>query len=202
MRVLGLTDGSVMASAALKPFDGLITLDTHILPNPLPHALRKCDLVVISLSHFHGNSLNKMVGWLLAHRIESVPRILCVPLDDLARLAGELRASNTKVLALPVDPAALLDLVEKFDSRFAKIRKMPRRKSAAAVSALSRSFGGMIGAKDVDPIELVTAIALATEEVCTALDTDGLGDWLTTVASYHSYTARHCMAVAGFAAQW
>lgn len=202
MKVLGLTDGSVEALDALAAFDGLMTVNTHVLPNKVPQALREADVVVLALSSFPGNSLNKMVGWLLSQRIEAIPRILCLPPADVARLSSELRAANMKVLTMPVDSEAMLNAVEGLDKRFAKLRSRPRRKSASAVQSLSRTFGGMLGARDADPQKMVSAVSRATDEVTTALDNDGLGEWLDSVASYHSYTARHCMAVAGFAAQW
>ncbi|MBV6657592.1 MAG: HD domain-containing protein [Devosiaceae bacterium] len=202
MKVLALTDGSVQALQALSAFDGLVAVNTHVLPNRVPQPLRDADIVVIALASFPGSSLNKMVGWLLSQRIESIPRIICLPPDDLARLSGELRASNTKVLSMPVDPEAILEAVETLDKRFKKIRNAPRRRSATAVQSLSRTFGGLLGSSNANPEDVVKTVGAATDEVSDALDNEGLGPWLDSVASYHSYTARHCMAVAGFAAQW
>ncbi|MEM1288454.1 MAG: HD domain-containing phosphohydrolase [Pseudomonadota bacterium] len=202
MRILALTDGSVQALQALSAFDGLLSVNTHVLPNPIPKPLREADVVVIALGSFPASSLNKMVGWLLSQRVESIPRIICLPSDDLSRLSAAFKAANTRVLAMPVDPEALLAAVEGLDRRFAKVRNAPRKVSRKAAQSLSRTFSGLLGGKDADPDEVIGAVSAATDEVADALDNDGLGDWLDSVASYHSYTARHCMAVAGFAAQW
>ncbi|MEM6382336.1 MAG: HD domain-containing phosphohydrolase [Pseudomonadota bacterium] len=202
MKILALTDGSVEAVNALAAFDGVMPVDTHVLPNRVPAVLRDADIVVIALSSFPANSLNKMVGWLLSQRIEQIPRILCLPGKDLARLAHELGGSNTTVISMPVDPQAMLDAVQRLDKRFVKLLAKPRLPAAKAAQSLSRTFGGVFGSKDADPMKVIGAVESATDDVTTALDNDGLGAWLDSVANYHSYTARHCMAVAGFAAQW
>lgn len=202
MRVLALMDGSPDAMESLTAFDGIVHLDSHLLPYPLPPELRNPDIVVIALSHFPGSSIFKMISWLASQNIAKKPRVICLPPSDLSRLSSELRDSGSQVIAMPASKDALLESVERLDRRFAKFRAAARRKTPATVQSLSRTFGGLLGRKGADPTKMVEAVSDATEEVTQAMDDDGLGDWLRSVKNYHSYTARHCMSVAGFAAQW
>lgn len=207
MKILALTDGSQQASAALQALDGLVHVDTHVFPTPLPLSLRPPrnklpNVVVIAVQDLPGKSIDVLTAWLTRYGLMNRPRVMCLPLAMLATHASELRSFSEHIVGLPAQPIVVLDHLQAIDIRFQKYRGMQVPPAAASSQALARIFGNAFGNGDKDTADIALSVSDATKQVCAALDAEGLGKWLASVANYHSYTARHCMAVAGFAAQW
>lgn len=207
MKILALTDGSPQASAALQPLDGVIHVDTHVFPAPLPLSLRPPrnklpNVVVVAVESLPGKGIDVLTSWLTRYGLLDRPRIMCLPVSMLATHASVVRTFSEHIVGLPAQPVAILDHLQSIDVRFKKIRNANIRPSAASSQALARLFGNGFGDGAKDKVDVAESVLSRTKQVCSALDVDGLASWLGEVANYHSYTARHCMAVAGFAAQW
>lgn len=207
MKILALTDGSPQASAALQALDGMIHIDTHVFPAPLPLSLRPPrnklpDVVVIAVEELPGKSIDVLTSWLTRYGLMNKPRVMCMPVAMLATHASVVRTFSEHIVGLPAQPIVVLDHLQAIDIRFQNRRKTPVSPTAASSQALARLFGNAFGNGNNNVVEVVESVAGTTKQVCAALDADGLGEWLGNVANYHSYTARHCMTVAGFAAQW
>lgn len=207
MKILALTDGSPIASAALQALDGLVHVDTHVFPAPLPLGLRPPrsklpDVVVIAIEDLPGKGIDVLTSWLTRYGLMSRPRIICMPVAMLSTHASAVRTFSEHIVGLPAQPIVVLDHLQSIDIRFQGRRSAPVSASGASSQALARLFGNAFGDTKKDNAVVVENVAGATKQVCAALDADGLGKWLSNVANYHSYTARHCMTVAGFAAQW
>lgn len=202
MKVLALTDGSVLAASSLDAFDGLMHVDTHVPLAPLPVDLRKPDIVVIAFAEFPEFGLHPLFLWLERYKLVTKPRVVCLPPEVTKQYSAAVRPFADRVLPLPLPPAMMLDTVQRLDSRIPRIRKQGRNDTAATVQSTARTLIGSFGAERADPQKTVAALDKASDDVCEALDTDGLGVWMESVAQYHSPTARHSMLVAGLAAQW
>lgn len=207
MKILALTDGSPQASAALQALDGLVHVDTHVFPAPLPLSLRPPrnklpDVVVIAVEDLPGKGIDVLTSWLTRYGLMNKPRVMCMPVAMLATHASVVRTFSEHIVGLPAQPIVVLDHLQAIDIRFQSKRNAPVSPSGASSQALARLFGNAFGGGDKDSTEVAESVSAATKQVCQALDADGLGQWLGNVANYHSYTARHCMTVAGFAAQW
>jgi HD-GYP domain-containing protein (c-di-GMP phosphodiesterase class II) len=146
--------------------------------------------------------MRPLLEWLEKHELSNKPRILCMPKSVARQFSASVRLFADKLLPLPVRADVMLDAVERMDTRLPEIRKQKRNETAATVQSTARKFLSAFSADNGDTATTVVALSAATKDVCTALDKDGLGSWLTAVDSYHSSTARHCMAVAGFASVW
>jgi putative nucleotidyltransferase with HDIG domain len=96
----------------------------------------------------------------------------------------------------------MLDAVERMDTRLPHIRRQQRNETAATAQNTARKFISAFSSENGDSGTAVLALSAATKDICSALEEDGLGNWLDEVKNYHSSTARHCMAVAGFASVW
>lgn len=207
MKILALTDGSPQASAALQALDGLVHVDTHVFPAALPLSLRPPrnklpDVVVIAVEDLPGKGIDVLTSWLTRYGLMNKPRIICLPVAMLASHASIVRTFSEHIVGLPAQPIVMLDHLQAIDIRFQSRRGTPVSASAASSQALARLFGNVFGDGSKDTVAMAQGISEATKQVCSALGADGLGQWLGQVANYHSHTARHCMAVAGFAAQW
>lgn len=207
MKILALTDGSSQASVALQALDGLVHVDTHVFPAPLPLALRPPrsklhDVVVVAVQDLPAKGIDVLTGWLTRYGLMARPRLICMPVAMLSTHASAVRTFSEHIVGLPAQPIAVLDRLQAIDVRFQKHRGMTARPAAASSQALARLFGGAFGDSSGNAAEMAGSVAEAAQHVCDALDSDGLGVWLCCVSNYHSYTARHCMTVAGFAAQW
>lgn len=207
MKILALTDGSSLASAALEPLDGLLHVDTHVFPAPLPLSLRPPrnklpNAVVIAVQDLPGKGIDVLTSWLTRYGLLNRPRIICLPVAMLGTHTSIVRAFSEHIIGMPAQPVAILDHLQSIDIRFKKLRNATVRPSASSSQALARLFGNAFGNTDKGTVDVAESVASTARQVCSALDIDGLGYWLGSVAKYHSYTARHCMAVAGFAAQW
>jgi putative nucleotidyltransferase with HDIG domain len=207
MKILALTDGSPQASAALQALDGLVHVDTHVFPAPLPLSLRPPraklpNIVVVAVQDLPGKGIDVLTGWLTRYGLMARPRIICLPMAMLSTHASAVRSFSEHIIGLPAQPIAILDRLQAIDIRFQGRRGLVARPSAASSQELARLFGGAFGDGGGDAAEVVGSVTEAAQHVCDALDAEGLGEWLGCVSNYHSYTARHCMTVAGFAAQW
>lgn len=202
MKILALTDGSVKSATALDAFDGRTQVDMHVPLAPLPEFMAKPDIVIMSFVDFPEYGMKPLLEWLEKHELSNKPRILCMPKSVARQFSASVRLFADKLLPLPVRADVMLDAVERMDTRLPEIRKQQRNETAATVQSTARKFLSAFSADNGDSATTVVALSAATKDVCTALDKDGLGSWLTAVDSYHSSTARHCMAVAGFASVW
>ncbi|GAB5511547.1 MAG: hypothetical protein Rhims3KO_29480 [Hyphomicrobiales bacterium] len=207
MKILALTDGSPQASAALQALDGLVHVDTHVFPAPLPLSLRPPrnklpNVVVIAVKDLPVKGIDVLTGWLTRYGLMNKPRIICMPVAMLSTHASVVRSFSEHIVGLPAQPIALLDRLQAIDIRFQAHRGTSARPSATSSQGLARLFGNAFNNSSNSDTEVAQSVAEATSQVCAALDADGLGEWLGCVSNYHSYTARHCMTVAGFAAQW
>jgi putative nucleotidyltransferase with HDIG domain len=202
MKILALTDGSVKSATALDAFDGRTQVDMHVPLAPLPDVMAKPDIVIMSFVDFPEYGMKPLLEWLEKHELSNKPRILCMPKSVARQFSASVRLFADKLLPLPVRADVMLDAVERMDTRLPEIRKQQRNETAATVQSTARKFLSAFSADNGDSATTVVALSAATKDVCAALDKDGLGSWLTAVDSYHSSTARHCMAVAGFASVW
>ncbi|MEM1283888.1 MAG: HD domain-containing phosphohydrolase [Pseudomonadota bacterium] len=202
MKVLALTDGSVLAASSLDAFDGLLHVDTHVPLAPLPVELHKPDLVVIAFADFPEFGLHPLFMWLERYKLVAKPRVVCLPPEVTKQYSAAVRPFADRVLPLPLSPALMLDTVQRLDSRIPRIRKKGRDETAATAQSTARTLISAFTADEADSQNTVAALDKASDDVCDALDTDGLGMWMDSVAQYHSPTARHSMLVAGLAAQW
>jgi response regulator RpfG family c-di-GMP phosphodiesterase len=202
MKILALTDGSVKSATALDAFDGRTQVDMHVPLAPLPEVMAKPDIVVMSFVDFPEYGMKPLLTWLEKHDLSHKPRILCMPKSVARQFSASVRLFADKLLPLPVRADVMLDAVERMDTRLPQIRKQQRNETAATVQSTARKFLSAFSADNGDAATTVVALSAATKDVCAALDKDGLGNWLEEVNSYHSKTARHCMAVAGFASIW
>lgn len=202
MKILALTDGSVKSATALDAFDGRTHVDMHVPLAPLPDDMAKPDIVIMSFVDFPEYGMKPLLEWLEKHGLANKPRILCMPKSVARQFSASVRLFADKLLPLPVRADVMLDEVERMDTRLPQIRKQARNETAATVQSTARKFLSAFSADNGDEATTVLALSAATKDVCTALDSDGLSKWLEGVESYHSSTARHCMAVAGFASIW
>jgi putative nucleotidyltransferase with HDIG domain len=202
MKILALTDGSVKSATALDAFDGRTQVDMHVPLAPLPSVMAKPDIVIMSYVDFPEYGMKPLLSWLEKHDLAHKPRILCMPKTVVRQFSASVRLFADKLLPLPVRPEVMLDAVERMDTRLPVIRRRQRNESAATAQSTARKFLSAFSSDNGDASSAVVALSAATKDVCSALEEDGLGSWLDEVKNNHSRTARHCMAVAGFASVW
>ena len=202
MRILALTDGSVRSATAVDAFDGRMQVDMHVPLAPLPKDMSKPDIVILSFEQFPIFGVKPLLAWMEKYDLSQKPRILCMPRSIARQYSASVRMIADKTLPLPVRPEVVLDTVQRMDTRLPQIRKQGRNETVATVHRTARRFISAFSSDQGDASTTVLALSAATKEVCTALDNDGLGDWLSEVNKYHSSTARHCMIVAAFASIW
>ena len=155
MKVLALTDGSVLAASSLDAFDGLMHVDTHVPLAPLPVDLRKPDIVVIAFAEFPEFGLHPLFLWLERYKLVTKPRVVCLPPEVTKQYSAAVRPFADRVLPLPLPPAMMLDTVQRLDSRIPRIRKQGRNDTAATVQSTARTLIGSFGAERADPQKTV-----------------------------------------------
>ncbi len=174
----------------------------HVPLAPLPKDMSKPDIVILSFEEFPAFGVKPLLAWMEKYDLSQKPRILCMPRSITRQYSASVRMIADKTLPLPVRSEVVLDTVQRMDTRLPQIRKQGRNETVATVHRTARRFISAFSSDQGDAGTTVLALSAATKEVCTALDNDGLGDWLSEVNKYHSSTARHCMIVAAFASIW
>ncbi|MFK7792782.1 MAG: HD-GYP domain-containing protein [Devosiaceae bacterium] len=202
MKILALTDGSVKSATALDAFDGRTQVDMHVPLAPLPASMMKPDIVIMSFVDFPEYGMKPLLDWLEKHDLSQKPRILCMPKSVARQFSASVRLFADKLLPLPVRPDVILDAMERMDTRLPQLRRQQRNETVATVQSTARKFISAFSTEDGDTGTTVIALSAATKDVCSALEKDGLVNWLDEVNNYHSSTARHCMQVAGLASVW
>lgn len=202
MRVLAITDGSMAALETIRPLNGLTPVDVHVLPNPIPNGLKRAEAGVLAFERFPTRSLEKLFDWLREQGVKRIPMVLCLSPDDVARFSSAIRLTTATIVTTPASSETLLDAVEKVYRPFRAFRRQGPKVPAAEVQSLSNTYVSLFAGKRPPPPEAVEEIASAGEEVNVVVRQHGIDSWMEAVGQHHSYTARHCMAVAGLAANW
>lgn len=202
MRLLAITDGSVAALESIQPLNGIVPVDLHVLPRPIPKDLKRSEVIVLAFDRFPTRTLEKLFDWLRGQGVQRIPVVLCLAKSDIARFSSSIRQISASIVSTPVDSDALLDAVETSDRQFGPARRQQTSAPARAVQSLSNTFGSLLGSDQSHPKAAIEHIASASADMNMVIKTHGLASWLDAVGQHHSYTARHCMCVAGIASQW
>ncbi|MEM6712985.1 MAG: HD domain-containing phosphohydrolase [Pseudomonadota bacterium] len=202
MKVLALTDGSIEAASALDAFDGKTPVDFHIPLAPLPGDMQRPDLVVMAFEDFPDFGMQPLMKWLDKHGLSSKPRLLCIPVEVARQYTASIRLFANVILPLPVDPAHMMDVTERLDTRLPRIRKQERDETAATVQRTARTFVSAFSSENADEQSIVKSLGDAAVGVCNALEKDGLGTWLSHLENYDIGTVRRSLKIAGFASTW
>ncbi|MEO0383668.1 MAG: HD domain-containing phosphohydrolase [Pseudomonadota bacterium] len=202
MRLLAITDGSVAALESIQALNGIVPIDLHVLPRPIPKELKRSEVIVLAFERFPTRTMEKLFDWLRDQGVQRIPVVLCLAKADIARFSSSIRQISASIVSTPVDPEALLDAVETSDRQFGPARRQQTSASARAVQSLSNAFGSLLGGDHKDPKTAVEQLSSTSADMNMVIKTHGLASWLDAVGQHHSYTARHCLTVAGIAAQW
>ncbi len=202
MRILAITDGSIAALDIIEPLNGIVPIDVHVLPHPIPNGLKRTEVVVLAFDHFPTRSLEKLFDWLREQGVQRAPVVLCLTAEEVARFSSAMRQISATVVSVPATSDHLLDAVEKVYRPFRSCRRQATTATARSVQSLSSCYASVLSGKKPPAKGSVSQIAEAGADVSKVVRTHGLESWMAAVGLHHSYTARHCMSVAGFAADW
>lgn len=202
MRILAITDGSIVAQKSIRAISGIVPVDQHILPSPIPNELKRADVLVLTFERFPTRNLQTLLNWLRAQQVGRIPFVLCISPQDIANFSSLIRQISATVISIPVVDSVLMDALEKCYHPFGVLRRNKAALPARTAQVLSNVFGSLAHQPNIDPQKIVDQILETSQDVNAALKLNGLEAWLTAISEHHSYTARHCMSVAGFASNW
>jgi putative nucleotidyltransferase with HDIG domain len=203
MRILAITDGSIAALDIIEPLNGTVPIDLHVLPHPIPNKIKRAEVGVLAFDHFPTRSLEKLFDWLRDQGLRRAPVVLCLTAEEVARFSSAMRQISATIVSVPATSDTLLDAVEKSYRPFRGFRRQAAAGAACAeVQSLASSYASVLSGKKPPAKGTVDQIAEAGAEVSKVVRTHGLESWMAAVGLHHSYTARHCISVAGFAADW
>lgn len=202
MRLLAITDGSVAALGSIQALNGIVPVDLHVLPQPIPNELKRSEVIVLAFERFPTRSLEKLFDWLRDQGVRRIPVVLCLSKADIARFSSSIRQISASIVTMPVDPDALLDAVETSDRQFGPARRQQTSASARTVQSLANTFGSLFTGGQTRSKAALEQVSSTSVEMNMVIKTHGFESWMQAVGQHHSYTARHCISVAGLAAQW
>jgi putative nucleotidyltransferase with HDIG domain len=202
MRILAITDGSIAALEIIEPLNGIVPIDVHVLPHPIANEIKRAEVIVLAFDHFPTRSLEKLFDWLRDQGLRRAPVVLCLTAEEVARFSSAMRQISATIVSVPATSDTLLDAVEKSYRPFRGFRRQAGAGPACAVQSLASSYASVLSGKKPPAKGTVDQIAEAGADVSKMVRTHGLESWMAAVGLHHSYTARHCMSVAGFAADW
>ncbi|MFN3172105.1 MAG: HD-GYP domain-containing protein [Hyphomicrobiales bacterium] len=202
MRLLAITDGSVGALESIQALNGIVPIDLHVLPQPIPNELKRSEVIVLAFERFPTRSLEKLFDWLRDQGVRRIPVVLCLSKAEIARFSSSIRQISASIVSTPIDPEALLDAVEACDRQFGPSRRQPISATARTVQSLASTFNSLLGGNQTGSKAILERVASASTEVNSVIKTYGFAAWMDAVGVHQSYTARHCVSVAGIAAQW
>jgi len=202
MRILAITDGSFAALEAIQALNGIVPIDLHVLPRPIPNDLKRSQVIVLAFDRFPTRSLEKLFDWLRDQGVGRRPAVLCLSKPDIARFSSFIRQITVSIVSTPVNDDALLDAVEACERQFGPPRRQHISATARTVQSLASTFDSLLGGGQTGPKAVLEKVASASTEVNAAIKTHGFENWIDAVAQQYSYTTRHCLSVAGIAAQW
>ncbi|MEM6710847.1 MAG: HD domain-containing phosphohydrolase [Pseudomonadota bacterium] len=202
MRVLALTDGTCSARDLLAPLQGIVPTDLHVMPNAIPPQLKRVNVVIVAFGRFPKFPGKTLFDWLGSQDIAHIPTIVCLPASNAENPKPSLWQTPAITLAAPFRPDKLLDAVEQCYRPFSKLRKHKLSQVNQTTQAVANVFSSLFGGEAHVSEDAIAQVAMAADGVNQTVTSEGLQDWLFSVAQYHSYTARHCMIVAGFASKW
>ncbi|MEQ8655932.1 MAG: HD domain-containing protein [Hyphomicrobiales bacterium] len=202
MRLLAITDGSGAALESIQALNGIVPIDLHVLPRPIPNEFKRSEVIVLAFDRFPTRTLEKLFDWLRDQGVQRIPVVLCLAKADIARFSASIRQISANIVSTPVDPGALLDAVEASDRQFGPARRQKTTAPARAVQSLANTFGSLFNGNPTWSKEVLEQVSTAGAEMNAVIKTHGFESWVQAVGQHHSYTARHCINVAGIASQW
>jgi putative nucleotidyltransferase with HDIG domain len=202
MHILAITDGTKETSEAISLLDDYAQVDLQLISRLSQTPPKPPSLVVVALSKCNERILNALAGLLETHFKGLRNRlVLCVSINDKAHYASRLKLFSAEVVSLPTDQDRLFRAIKKADPTF-KLQSKNAVLAAKATQTLSNTLSTFL-ANDTEAQEHCLEMILeSTATVDSAITEFGFDEWMAAVAEHHSYTARHCMIVAGFASQW
>ncbi len=200
MKMVVVSDGSSAARQVLDLVDGYADYDEHHIANIEHDKRERVSAVLAVLSRCNPTIAGAFESALRDVGLGSRPLVLCLSVEDKARLARSLPFKSVELVSVPTDRATLFKAIKKANPTIKLDASVPPT-VARATQQLSTSLSDIFGSPE-NAAESVTAISQAAELVSDAIADVGLSAWMNSVNEHHSYTARHCMATAGYAAQW
>lgn len=202
MNILAITDGTKETSQAISLLDGYAQVDVQLISRMSQMSSKPPSLVVVALSKCSERILNALAS-LLETRFKGLRNrlVLCVSINDKAHYASRLKLFSAEVVSLPTDRDRLFHAIKKADPTF-KLQSKSVVLAIKATQTLSNTFSTFLANDEEAQEHCVETILESTVTVDGAVTELGFDAWMMAVAEHHSYTARHCMSVAGFASQW
>jgi HD-GYP domain-containing protein (c-di-GMP phosphodiesterase class II) len=200
MKMVVVSDGSSAARQVLDLVDGYVAYDEYHIANIEHDKRERVSAVLAVLSRCNQTIAGAFEKALRDVGLGSRPLVLCLSVEDKARLARSSPFKSAELVSVPTDRATLFKAIKKANPTIKLDASVPPTVARAA-QQLSTTLSDAFGASE-KVVETVTAVAQAAEMVSAAVTHGGLSAWMNSVSEHHSYTARHCMATAGYAAQW
>ncbi len=201
-QILAFTDGSQLARSVIRLLYGFGRVDVQMLTHASKHHTQSYDLVVVALDTWHQRLLDRLPKLLAASGYSNTPQIFCMSFEDKVRLARRLSDIPAKAASVPITREALFEHIHEIAPSLRGECSGRAAKAQANLQSVGHEFVFAFEGAAIPPADTIAALSQATTLIDEALDILGFDAWLATIEQHHSYTARHCMSVAGFASQW